>query len=291
MRERENALAAERAFWTALAEAQAEITPVLADSANPQTRSKYASMAAIDRAIRPIVARCGLALSFSTEDAPTPEMVRVVCDVAHSAGHSRHYTIDMPVDTRGPKGGELMTRTHAVGSGVTYGRRYLISMIFNLAIDRDDDGNAAGYRTRGYDATNQRKEVMPIGCRREDTAERQHTDTRPVSATPAAPTDADADITARRASVQLQRSFEKPAYVIEPPRRKLDRALDTQRHTGSAYEAQIRSEHRRDGRFRQPLQQHVPAEPAGQYNEREPPSHIHDDADIPGFLDRRGGRR
>jgi hypothetical protein len=37
-----------------------------------------------------------------------------------------------------------MTRTHAMGSAVTYGRRYLLQMIFNIVPGADDDGNAAG---------------------------------------------------------------------------------------------------------------------------------------------------
>jgi hypothetical protein len=41
-----------------------------------------------------------------------------------------------------------MTKTHAMGSGVSYGMRYLLRMIFNLAIDYDDDGNAAGGRAK-----------------------------------------------------------------------------------------------------------------------------------------------
>jgi hypothetical protein len=37
-----------------------------------------------------------------------------------------------------------MTKTHATGSAVSYGMRYLLKMIFNIAVsDRDDDGNAA----------------------------------------------------------------------------------------------------------------------------------------------------
>jgi hypothetical protein len=50
----------------------------------------------------------------------------------------------MPVDGKGARGGDVMTKTHAMGSGVSYGMRYLLRMIFNLAIDYDDDGNAAG---------------------------------------------------------------------------------------------------------------------------------------------------
>jgi hypothetical protein len=35
----------------------------------------------------------------------------------------------------------VMTRTHATGSAYSYGKRYLLSGIFNLAVDDDDDGN------------------------------------------------------------------------------------------------------------------------------------------------------
>lgn len=35
-----------------------------------------------------------------------------------------------------------MTKTHAVGAGLSYGMRYLLKMIFNVAIGEDDrDGN------------------------------------------------------------------------------------------------------------------------------------------------------
>jgi hypothetical protein len=41
----------------------------------------------------------------------------------------------------GSKGNDVMTKTHAVGAAVTYGRRYLLTMIFNIAIGDDTDGN------------------------------------------------------------------------------------------------------------------------------------------------------
>jgi ERF superfamily len=148
MRERENARVAEQAFNAALAEAQTEMHPVATDSDNPQARSRYASYAALDRAVRPIYAGHGFALSFNTADAPGPEQARIVCDVSHLGGHTRRYHIDMPVDGKGAKGGDVMTKTHAMGSGVSYGMRYLLRMIFNLAIDYDDDGNAAGGRAK-----------------------------------------------------------------------------------------------------------------------------------------------
>lgn len=146
MRERENARVAEQAFNAALADAQTEMQPVAADSDNPQTRSRYASYAALDRAVRPIYTKHGFALSFNTGDAIGPEQARVVCDVCHAGGHTRRYHVDMPVDGKGAKGGDVMTKTHAMGSGISYGMRYLLPMIFNLAIDQDDDGNEAGGR-------------------------------------------------------------------------------------------------------------------------------------------------
>jgi hypothetical protein len=157
MRERENARVAEQAFNAALAEAQTEMHPVATDSDNPQARSRYASYAALDRAVRPIYAGHGFALSFNTADAPGPEQARIVCDVSHVGGHTRRYHIDMPVDGKGARGGDVMTKTHAMGSGVSYGMRYLLRMIFNLAIDYDDDGNAAG----GHAKTEKPRTVVP----------------------------------------------------------------------------------------------------------------------------------
>jgi hypothetical protein len=146
MRERENARIAEREFGAAMSAAQAEMLPVGKDSANPQTHSKYASYAALDRATRPIYTRHGFGLTFNTERAADLE-VRVVCHVRHSAGHVVSYMIDMPADGKGARGNDVMTRTHAVGSGVSYGMRYLLKLIFNLATE-EDDGNAASRRPR-----------------------------------------------------------------------------------------------------------------------------------------------
>jgi hypothetical protein len=67
----------------------------------------------------------------------------VICNVSHRAGHSERYQIDMASDGKGAKGGDVMTKTHATGSAMTYGMRYLLKMIFNVAVGDDDDGVAA----------------------------------------------------------------------------------------------------------------------------------------------------
>jgi hypothetical protein len=143
--ERGEARKAETAFNAAMSQAQTEMRRVAADAENPQTRSRYASYAALDRALRPIYTKHGFGLSFDTgHDAP-PDTVRVLCYATHADGHARTYHVDMPADGKGAKGGDVMTKTHAAGSAVTYGMRYLLKMIFNVAIgEDDDDGNRAG---------------------------------------------------------------------------------------------------------------------------------------------------
>jgi hypothetical protein len=141
---RENAAReAEVAFNESLSRAQAAITRIAPDLTNPQTQSQYASYPALDRIIRPIYTREGLNLSFDTDDSPLELHVRVVCWVSLGS-HTRKYKIDVPCDGKGARGGDVMSKTHAVASAVSYGMRYLLKCIFNLAIGRDDDGNAAG---------------------------------------------------------------------------------------------------------------------------------------------------
>lgn len=143
MRREERADEAKETFNNALAVAQSEMRSVVADASNPQTHSKYATYHAVDRALRPVYTKHGLALTFDTGKADEENYVRVLCTVALGK-HERSYHIDMPADGKGAKGNDVMTKTHAVGSAVTYGRRYLLLMIFNVAIgENDDDGNAA----------------------------------------------------------------------------------------------------------------------------------------------------
>ena len=142
MHERMFAKVAEERFNTAMSEAQAKMRPIAADAENPQTRSKYASFAQLDRALRPIYTELGFGVSFDTADCPLVDHVRVVALVTHAAGHSRPYRVDMPNDGKGAKGGDVMTKTHATGAALSYGARYLHKMIWNVAVGEDDrDGN------------------------------------------------------------------------------------------------------------------------------------------------------
>jgi hypothetical protein len=131
------------AFNAALNRAQAEMTPISNDASNPETRSRYASYAQLDRAVRPIYTRHGFALSFNEGVTDKPDHVRVLCSLTHRDGHTEPYHADMPCDGKGMKGNPNMTKTHATGAAKAYGKRYLLKDIFNLATGEGDvDGNA-----------------------------------------------------------------------------------------------------------------------------------------------------
>ncbi|WP_448647130.1 ERF family protein [Pseudomonas mohnii] len=143
MHERMQAKTAETEFNAALSRVQSEMGRIAADATNSQTRSQYATYGKLDSALRPKYTKEGFSLSFGTEPAPEG-MVGMVCFVSHGGGHTREYRAHVPSDGKGAKGGDVMTKTHAFGSGTSYGMRYLLKMIFNVAIgEEDDDGNGA----------------------------------------------------------------------------------------------------------------------------------------------------
>lgn len=130
-------------FGAAMAEVQQKIEPVRRDCANTQTRSRYASYEALDRAIRPIYTAAGFALSFSTAAPDEPGTLLMTCRLRHRAGYTEFYQLPIPIVTKGPQGKDVMTATHAAMSAKTYGMRGLLMMMFNITTT-DDDGNAAG---------------------------------------------------------------------------------------------------------------------------------------------------
>lgn len=143
--ERNQAREAETVFNQSMNAAQKHMRPVAVDAYNPQTKSKYASYEALDLALRPIYTEHGFSLSFNSADSAQPDHVRVLCKVRHDGGHSELYQVDMPADGKGAKGGDVMTKTHATGSAFTYAQRYLLKLIWNIAVgEGDDDGNRAG---------------------------------------------------------------------------------------------------------------------------------------------------
>jgi hypothetical protein len=151
MQERVLARDAEQAFNAALLAAQEEIKPIAKNRINPETKSKYADLMALADGLDPIMRKHGFSQSFGTTDCPVPDHYRVTCLMSHTAGHSRPYQVDVPLDNTGPKGSQNKTRTHGFGSALSYGRRYLKLLIGDVPTT-DDDGRAAANRLTIDDA-------------------------------------------------------------------------------------------------------------------------------------------
>jgi hypothetical protein len=142
----------------ALSKAQGEMENATKDSANPFFRSKYADLASVREAVRVPLAKHGLAVvQFpKTEYLGTPEPyewtaksgekrygVRVCCVVSvltrltHASGQWLEDSLSTMLPTGDPQ---------AVGSAITYLRRYALQSVAGVAPE-DDDGEAA--HTRG----------------------------------------------------------------------------------------------------------------------------------------------
>lgn len=137
----------EQAYNRAMRLAQQKMPAVVANADNDQTRSKYPKLERITQVCAPIYFKQGFNCSFDTGDDGPEGHIRVLCYVSHTAGHTRKYHVDIPIDTMGPKGQPVKTATHGTISAVTYGQSRLMRMIWNVRViddPEDDDGNAAG---------------------------------------------------------------------------------------------------------------------------------------------------
>lgn len=141
--ERITAQQAKAAYTAALAQLQPRL-PVIAERGKTD-KTKYATWEDINDAIRPHLHDCGFALSFRVGRADG--QVTVTGILSHQEGHSEETTLELPVDTSGSK-----NAVQAVGSSVSYGKRYTAIALLNITSrdpkDADDDGQAAGSRRR-----------------------------------------------------------------------------------------------------------------------------------------------
>lgn len=128
-------------FNNAMAESQSEMSPIATNKKNDQTHSRYADLDAISKAIKPIYTRHGLVMSFGSDVSPMEGHYRITCCVSHIGGYSKDYHADIPSDLTGLKNTPNKTKVHAFGSTMTYGRRYLTMLIFDIQIGIDTDGN------------------------------------------------------------------------------------------------------------------------------------------------------
>ena len=124
----------ERQFNDSMRLCQEEIGPIARTTENSHTGTMYTPLEAIDRAIRPVYTSHGFVMSFGSGPGKGERSVRVTCDVRHSSGHTVQYELEGELDTAGAKGNATKTGIQGLGSTISYLKRYLTLMIWNITL-------------------------------------------------------------------------------------------------------------------------------------------------------------
>jgi hypothetical protein len=136
MYERVLAFNARAAFNASFAAMQAEL-PVIAERGKTD-KARYATLDDIVEVVRPILARHLFSLSHKSEWLDGGR-VKIVGILAHEQGHEKCSEFQTPPDISGSK-----NSIQALGSALSYGRRYTTLDLLNIVSRyQDDDGQTA----------------------------------------------------------------------------------------------------------------------------------------------------
>lgn len=118
----------------AMAEFQKSIKQPLKDANNPFFKSQYVPLENVVEAITETGSPLGISfMQFASSDETGS--IEVATLVMHSTGEY----IEFPPVRMKPES----NKPQAVGSAITYAKRYALSAIFGITSDKDDDGNEA----------------------------------------------------------------------------------------------------------------------------------------------------
>jgi hypothetical protein len=127
-------------LFTALAKAQMEMTNAEKNTDNAYLKSKYADLSSVMDAARPHLSKNGLCVIQVITEVDGVEYLKTI--LGHSSGQSIESNIKLVA-----KADPNNTKTnyyHALGSALSYLRRYSYCAIVGVAVGtNDDDGNAS----------------------------------------------------------------------------------------------------------------------------------------------------
>lgn len=115
-----------------MAKAQAEMSNATLNKVNPHFKSKYADLAGIRDTVTPVLSKHGLSIVQFTQ--LTNIGFCLITRLLHESGQYIEGQYPLP---------ELLDKPQAMGSAVTYARRYTLSAMCGIAAEEDDDGEAA----------------------------------------------------------------------------------------------------------------------------------------------------
>jgi hypothetical protein len=135
----------------ALALAQNEIEAASKDSLNPHFKSRYADLASVWGACRKALCKNGLAV-LQPVSAGGSQQVTVTTILLHKSGEWIAGDLTLAAAQATPQ---------AIGSAITYGRRYGLASMVGVAPDEEDDGEAAEGRGQTQSAPQGRAPAPP----------------------------------------------------------------------------------------------------------------------------------
>lgn len=137
-------------IFSAIAKAQGKIMSANKDSKNPFYNSKYADLASVWEACRDSLSENGICVLQSTK--VTPEKETYLCTtLGHGSGQWIMSEIELNIPPFGATeidkfGKEKKVNImQALGSIMTYQKRYQLCSLVGVAPKEDDDGNASQY--------------------------------------------------------------------------------------------------------------------------------------------------
>ncbi len=116
----------------ALAIAQGEMEPLKLNAENPHFKNRFANLAETREKSRLPLSRNGLAIVQSSSFAEG--RVSITTRLSHKSGQWMQSTLALK---------PMQDNPQAIGSAITYGKRYEMQAMLGLVGDDDDDGNAA----------------------------------------------------------------------------------------------------------------------------------------------------
>jgi len=131
---------AEMAFYAAMSELQDAMPTIKKEGeikVGGQVRSRYARFEDILGQTKPLLKQYGFSVAFKSNFVDG--QLEITGTLSHREGHHESTTMRLPFDESGSK-----NNVQAIGSSVSYGKRYVYCMLLNINItEDDDDGRAA----------------------------------------------------------------------------------------------------------------------------------------------------
>lgn len=152
MHERMQDKSAEAAFNAAMAQMQCDMPTVFEGATNTHTKNTYATLDDINRAVKSVMQAHGFAVTFKVVHVAAG--VSVTGILMHSAGHREETTLLLPIDT-----GPGRSTVQAVGSSVTYGKRYVMCALLNITTGDAPDDDGAGAKPEPLVTAAQAKQI------------------------------------------------------------------------------------------------------------------------------------